>query len=208
MKKQLFSTILCMAILTGCGNIVSEQDSTSQQDSTVQSETVTTLPETTATDAKTEATTNETTTPEQDGTKYYDLDVSDAYDWLVSDVCNKGLRKIDSALKSNDNSFDMDFCIANLKIDYGKKEQFNEIIHALDDSIPEQAQLILAWDKSLEQADSLVDIAESGTMNADNFNLDLFDQYSHQFVKSFSDICGPAVPLKTSPQNFVFAQPE
>lgn len=208
MKKILFASILCMAILTGCGNIAPEHDSTAQQDSTVQSETVTALSETTATDSKTEATTSETTTHEQEETKYYDVDISDAYDWLVSDVCNKGLRKIDSALKSNDNSFDMDFCIANLKIDYGKKEQFNEIIHALDDSIPEQAQLILAWDKSLEQADSLIDIAESGTMNADNFNLDLFVQYSHQFVKSFSDICGPAVPLKTSPQNFVFAQPE
>ena len=208
MKKQLFSTILCMAIMTGCGNIAPEHDSTAQQDSAAQSETVTTFPETTATDVKTEAATNEATTPEQDETKYYDVDVSDAYDWLVSDVCNKGLREIDSALESNDESFDIDFCISNLKIDYGKKEQFNEIIHALDDSIPEQAQLILAWDKSLEQADSLIDVAESGTMNADNFNLDLFNQYSHQFVKSFSDICGPAVPLSTSPQNFVFSQSE
>ena len=200
MKKLLFATILCMAILTGCGQTVTEQDSIDK------TETVTALPETTATDAKTEATTNETTTPEQDEAKYYDVDVSDAYDWLVSDVCNKGLRKIDSALKSNDDSFDMDFCIANLKADYSKKEQFNEIIHALDDSIPEQEQLILAWDKSLEQADSLIDIAESGTMNADNFNCDLFNQYSHQFVESFSGICGAAVPLPTSPQNFVFVQ--
>ena len=202
MKKLLFAAILCMAIMTGCGQTASEQASIEK------TETVTSLSETTATDAKTEAATNKTTTPEQDETKYYDVDVSDAYDWLVSDVCNKGLRKIDSALKSNDDSFDMDFCIANLKIDYGKKEQFNEIIHALDDSIPEQAQLILAWDKSLEQADSLIDIAESGTMNADNFNCDLFNQYSHQFVESFSGICGPAVPLPTSPQNFVFVQPE
>jgi uncharacterized protein YceK len=202
MKRLLLATILCAAILTGCGNIVTEQDSIEQ------TETVTALSETTAADAKTEAATNETATPEQDETKYYDVDVSDAYDWLVSDVCNKGLREIDSALKSNDESFDMDFCIANLKIYYGKKEHFDKIIHALDDSIPEQAQLILAWDKSLEQADSLVDVAESGTMNADNFNLDLFDQYSHQFVESFSDICGPAVPLQTSPQNFVFAQAE
>lgn len=202
MKKQLFATILCMSILTGCGNSVPEQDSIEK------TETVTTLPETTTTDAKTEATTNETTTSEHDETKYYDVDVSDAYDWLVSDACNKGLHKIDSALKGNDDSFDMDFCIANLKIDYGKKEQFNEIIHALDDSIPEQAQLILAWDKSLEQADSLIDIAESGTMDADNFNCDLFNQYLHQFSESFSGICGPAVPSPTSPQNFVFAQSE
>ena len=114
MKKLLFAAILCMAIMTGCGQTASEQASIEK------TETVTSLSETTATDAKTEAATNKTTTPEQDETKYYDVDVSDAYDWLVSDVCNKGLRKIDSALKSNDDSFDMDFCIANLKIDYGK----------------------------------------------------------------------------------------
>ena len=206
MKRKLTLLIAACLLTTGCGATnqpVSEQSEAAQSTTTMEAKEETTETETTTT---VEETTVESTTTITEETKYYDIDVSDACNWLRSDIYGKSLSKIESALNGNEESFDMDFCIANLKIDYAKKEQYSDIIHALDDSIPEQAQLILAWDKSIEQADLLVGMTENGVSDASEFKCDLFKQYSNQLSKTYTDICGVVVPLPTSPQNFVFAE--
>lgn len=201
--KRIITATLCMAILTGCGQTEPEQ-STAEQPVTTLAETATT--ESAATTANTttimEGTTTETAEPE-----YTDDDVNAAYNWLIGDVWNKGLHDVRDFLNgSKTEEFDVDFCIENLKIAYEKKEQYNEIIHALDSDITEQAQLILSWDKSIEQTDLLMSALENGIPDADSFNTELLSQYSRKFYDLYMDKAVSYSSVDSGKQKFVFVQ--
>lgn len=198
--KGLLITALCCMIMCGCGQTDSAQ---TEQKELSAAEIVTTTAEkivdTTVTD--------ETAVTESVSHEYTDDDVNAAYNWLIGDVWNDGVREVRDVVKgTKTEEFDVDFCIANLKAVYAKRDEYNEIIHALDDS-SEQAQLILAWDKSLEQADSLVGLLENGMPTADSFNCDLISQYSRKFYELYMDIAthGSSLTAEGSKEKFVFA---
>lgn len=197
--KGLLITALCCMILCGCGQNDSAQ--TEQKESSA-AEIVTTASETVDTTVA-----DETAVTESVSHEYTDNDVNAAYNWLIGDVWNDGIREVRDVVKgTKTEEFDVDFCIANLKAVYAKRDEYNEIIHALDDS-SEQAQLVLAWDKSLEQADLLVGLLENGMPTADSFNCDLISQYSSKFYELYMDIAthGSSLTEEGSKEKFVFA---
>lgn len=213
MKKLLFATILCMAILTGCGQAEHAQ-STAEQSVTTLAETA--MAESAATTVNT-TTTMESKTTETAEPEYTDNDVDAAQNWQTGiwNYCVDISAYVKSGTDCTGKDIDMVFYIEGAKIDYAKKEQYDAVIHALDDSVPEQKMLIMAWDKSLEQADTLMNkaFAETPQPNDENyeFDLDLFQQYSKQFrdllneVK-YGDSNAVVVSSSDNEPKFVFVQ--
>lgn len=194
MKKAILVLIMCMAILTGCG--------TSSSDAAEQTESVQTV---TTTEGKEEATVTDVTTTVQETTaeaittvteepEYTEEDVKAAQTWMTKiwnicvDVESYAHRGTDCTGKE----MDIEFYIKGAELEYKKRDEYDAAVHALDDSVPEQEMFILAWDKSIEQADMLIEKAFSDipTANDENyeFNLDLFRQYSEQLRYSMNDM--------------------
>lgn len=211
--KRLIAATLCMAILTGCG-----QTETAQ---TVSEQPATTLAETST--AESEKTTAYTTTTMEETTtalaepEYTDSDVSSAKNWLTGiwNYCVDIAAYVERGTDCTGKDIDMEFYIDGARIEYAKKEQYETIIHALDDSVPEQKMLIMAWDKSLEQADTLMNKAftEMPQPNDENyeFDLDLFKQYMKQFGDSirtieYGDSNAFVVSSTDNEPKFVFVQ--
>lgn len=207
MKRKLTLLLTACLLTTGCGATnqpVSEQSEAAQSTTTMEAKEETTETEATTT---VEETTAESTTTIAAEPEYTDNDVNDAYNWLIGDVWNKGLHDVRDVLNgSKMEEFDVDFCIENLKIAYAKKEQYNEIIHALDSDITEQAQLILAWDKSIEQTDLLMSALENGVPDASSFDTELLSQYSRKFYDLYMDKAVSYSSVDSGKQKFVFVK--
>ena len=91
-----------------------------------------------------------------------DINLSSICSWVTSKIWNDGFCDICHYVESGKDAIgqemDIEFTIDNLKIAYAKKDAYNDYIQSLDDSIPEQAQLINAWNKMNEQIDILYKI--------------------------------------------------
>ena len=100
-----------------------------------------------------------------------------------------------SGTNSVGEQMDIDFTVSNLKIAMEKKDEYNAFIHTLDDSVPEQAQLINAWDKMMEQTDILYTKAITDTPRPSDetyeFNTDLFKQYFDTFYEVAMELDKP-----------------
>ena len=119
--------------------------------------------------------------------------------WATKDIWNDGFSDISHFLEDGKSArgydMDIDFTLDNLKISMEKKEKYNEFIQSLDDSIPEQAQLINSWNKMCEQIDILynkviTEKPKAGDRKYD-FNTDLFYQYFRKFYEIALDIKEP-----------------
>lgn len=192
-RKAILLSVLCGMILCGCGQSESEQASTVQTEPKL-----TTVSEQTGTES-TETEPPVTTVKKQE---YGKRDIQDARNWIVGDIWNDGIHTVESYAKNGTDTagqqIDIDFCIDNLVIAYGDKEKYGAVVHALDDSITEQNQLITAWDKMIEQADMLIEKAKSEKPepNDENyaFDTDLFFQY----MDGFTDACSKVANNKDS----------
>lgn len=192
-RKAILASVLCGMILCGCGRVEQEQTSTVQTD-----------PELTTISEQAETKPDETEPPVTTAKKqeYGKRDIQDARNWLVGDIWNDGIHAVESYAKNGTDTagqqIDIDFCIDNLVIAYGEKEKYDAVVHALDDSIIEQKQLITAWDKLIEQADMLIEKAKSEKPepNDENygFDTDLFFQY----MNGFTDACSKVANNKDS----------
>ena len=191
--KRIAIIALSMAILTGCGNQAAPETpvlSEAIAETTAVSEIVVTDKEP---EPETEA--SVITTAAAKKKEYKARDITNISSWMTSDIWNDGIFTVKMYAERGTNSvgqqIDIDFCIENLKLAYSKKDEYNEVIHALDDSIPEQKQLIASWDKAIEQADALIEKITTETPQPQDetyvLDTDLFFQYSN----SFRDYCHP-----------------
>lgn len=203
--KRLITAALAMAILTGCGHTepsqtASEQPVTTIAETTIEAETTATMESTTAALAEPE---------------YTDNDVNAAQNWLTGiwNHCVDISAYVERGTDCTGNEIDMELYIEGAKIDYEKKEQYDAVIHALDDSVSEQKMLIMAWDKCIEQADALLskafnEIPRSKDENYE-FDIELFRQHFKQFGDSlntvkYGDSNTVSVGVGDSEQKFTF----
>lgn len=132
-------------------------------------------------------------------TEKTDIRLNDVTSWATGKIWNDGFCDIYHYVESGTNSvgeqMDIDFTVSNLKIAMEKKDEYNAFIHTLDDSVPEQAQLINAWDKMIEQTDILYTKAITDTPRPSDetyeFNTDLFKQYFDAFYKVAMELDKP-----------------
>ena len=117
----------------------------------------------------------------------------------ATDIWNEGFDDISTYVKTGKSAvgqtMDVQFTIDNLKLAYSKKDTYNDYIQSLDDSVSEQAQLINAWNKMIEQADILYNkvVTETPQANDPNYELDigLFYQYFMGFYNLAWNIENP-----------------
>lgn len=203
MKKLMFISLLCMSVLSGCGN--SEQADTEQTENsttiediyeTESAEQETTVVSNADTDAQDSFITDSSETDEPDlgSVEYTDNDVTAAKNWIVGMLnnCVDIQAYVESGTDCAGKEIDIDFFIECAKNDYEKKEKYNDIIHALDDSVDGQKMLVVSWDKCIEQVDSLLskafeDIPRSNDETYE-FNTDLFRQYFKEFDDSIRTV--------------------
>ena len=127
------------------------------------------------------------------------IKLTDVSEWATGDLWNDGFCDIYHYVESGKNSvgddMDIEFTVDNLKITMEKRGEYDAFIHTLDDSVPEQAQLINAWDKMMEQTDILYQKAISDTPRPSDetyeFNTDLFKQYFDTFYELSYEIKDP-----------------
>lgn len=194
MKRKLTLLLAACLLTTGCGATnqpVSEQSEAAQSTTTMEAKEETTETEATTTAEKT---TVESTTTIAAEPEYTEEDINAAQTWMTKiwnicvDVESYAHRGTDCTGKE----MDIEFYIKGAELEYKKRDEYDAAVHALDDSVPEQEMFILAWDKSIEQADMLIEKAFSDipTANDENyeFNLDLFRQYSEQLLYSMNDM--------------------
>lgn len=132
-------------------------------------------------------------------TEKTDIRLNDVTSWATGKIWNDGFCDIYHYVESGTNSvgeqMDIDFTVSNLKIAMEKKDEYNAFIHTLDDSVPEQAQLINAWDKMMEQTDILYTKAITDTPRPSDetyeFNTDLFKQYFDTFYEVAMELDKP-----------------
>lgn len=174
MKKAAFIFIIlsCTALLTACGD---DTESSSRRTKAKDSSSVSSV------DSMEEQT---------------DIKMIDVNKWATGDIWNDGFCDIYHYIESGTNAvgdeMDIDFTVSSLKLAMEKKDEYNSFIHSLDDSVPEQAQLINAWDKMIEQTDILYQKVISETPRPSDetyeFSTDLFKQYFDSFYKLSLDI--------------------
>ena len=189
--KRIAIIALSMAALTGCGNqAISETSIISE----IPAET-TVIVETEVTEKEPEPETKSPviTTSAEKKEEYKARDVINILNWMTGDIWNDGIFTVKMYSERGTNSIgqqiDIDFCIENLKLAYSKKDEYNEVIHALDDSIPEQNQLIVSWDKAIEQADILIDKITTETPMPQDESYVLETDLFFQYYDSFRDYC-------------------
>lgn len=132
-------------------------------------------------------------------TEKTDIRLNDVTSWATGKIWNDGFCDIYHYVESGTNSvgeqMDIDFTVSNLKIAMEKKDEYNAFIHTLDDSVPEQAQLINAWDKMMEQTDILYTKVITDTPRPSDetyeFNTDLFKQYFDTFYEVAMELDKP-----------------
>ena len=203
MKKKLFASILCMAMLYGCGN--SEQSDPKQAESatTISSIAEKESPEQETTDSSdTDKTAQDSSIadstksdePEKIVSEYTDNDVTAAQNWMTDmwNDCVDIKAYVESGTDCTGEEIDIDFFVESAKIDYEKKDKYNDIIHSLDDTVDGQKMLIMSWDKCIEQVDSLLVKAFEETPRPNDesyeFNTDLFRQYFKEFDDSIRTV--------------------
>lgn len=128
------------------------------------------------------------------------IKLNDVTSWATGKIWNDGFCDIYHYVESGTNSvgeqMDIDFTVSNLKIAMEKKDEYNAFIHTLDDSVPERAQLINAWDKMMEQTDILYTKVITDTPRPSDetyeFNTDLFKQYFDTFYEVAIKLKEPA----------------
>ena len=128
-----------------------------------------------------------------------EIKMIDVANWATKDIWNDGFCNIyhyvEDGKDATGRDMDINFTIDNLKIAMEKKDEYDTFIHSLDDGVSEQAQLINAWDKMMEQADSLYQKAISETPRPSDetyeFNTDLFKQYFDTFYSLALEIRNP-----------------
>ena len=178
MKKLLCTLVAltCVLNLTACG---SSSDSSSNLETTTASAI--------ASSESTSAATSKVDEVDED------INLSSICSWVTSKIWNDGFCNIYHYVESGKDAIgqemDIEFTIDNLKIAYAKKDAYNDYIQSLDDSIPEQAQLINAWNKMNEQIDILYKkVTTELPRPADKtyeFKYSLFKQY----FDTFYDLC-------------------
>ena len=132
-------------------------------------------------------------------TEKTDIRLNDVTSWATGKIWNDGFCDIYHYVESGKNSvgddMDIEFTVDNLKITLEKRGEYDAFIHTLDDNVPEQAQLINAWDKMMEQTDILYQKAISDTPRPSDetyeFNTDLFKQYFDTFYELSYEIKDP-----------------
>lgn len=192
--KRIITATLCMAILTGCGassQDAAEQSEAAQTVTTMEGKEETTVAVTTTTECETTA---EATTTETEEAEYTEDDIKAAQTWMtrVWNICVDVQSYAHRGTDCTGKEMDIDFYIKGAEMEYKKRDEYDEAVHALDDSVPEQEMFILAWEKCLEQSDMLLDKAFNGPPAANDetydFDLDLFMQYSEQLRRSLNEM--------------------
>lgn len=193
MKKLLCTLVAltCAINLAACG---SNSDSSSKSEASTAS---------TSTFVSSEATSKADEVEE-------DIDLPTICNWATSKIWNDGFCNIYHYVESGKDSIgqemDIEFTVYNLKIAYEKKDAYNDYIQSLDDSVPEQAQLINAWNKMSEQIDILYEkVTTEPPRPADKtyeFKYSLFKQYFDTFYSLCFEIDDPVFKRTQSTSNF------
>ena len=181
MKRQLIALLAASALLTSCGS--DDESSGTKKKKTDSSSAI--------------SVSSEASSKEKD--KESSIKLTDVAKWATGDLWNDGFCDIYHYVESGTNAvgddMDIEFTVNNLKLTMEKRSEYDAFIHTLDDSVPEQAQLISAWDKMMEQTDILYQKVLSETPRpADEtyeFSTDLFKQYFDTFYKLSYEINEP-----------------
>ena len=194
MKRKLTPLLAACLLMTGCGATnqpVSEQPEAGQTLTTMEAKEETTETEATTT---VEETTVESTTTIATEPEYTENDVKSVRNWLTEiwNICVDIESYAHTGTDCTGKEMDFDFFMKGSELKYGKRDEYDAIVHALDDSVPEQAMYILSWEKCMEQVDSLLGKAFSEPPSTNDesyeFNLDLLRQYFEQLRTSETDM--------------------
>lgn len=125
-----------------------------------------------------------------------EITLNDVNHWATQDIWNKGFCDIDSYVKRGKDStgkdMDIEFTISSLKKAMEKKDSYNEFLHTTYDSNPDYEQLLLSWDKMIEQTDILFEKVTTETPRPSDdtyeFNNDLFIQYYMSFYSECNSL--------------------
>jgi hypothetical protein len=132
-----------------------------------------------------------------------EITLKDVNHWATQDIWNKGFCDIDSYVKRGKDStgkdMDIEFTISSLKKAMAKKDIYNEFIH---NNYADYEQLLLSWDKMIEQTDILFEKVTTETPRPNDesyeFSSDLFYQYYMSFYSECnSPTKGTAVTTTT-----------
>ena len=128
-----------------------------------------------------------------------EITLDEVYNWLGGDIWNKGFcdiyHYVEDGKGATGNDIDIEFTVDELKVSMEKKDKYEQFILSLDESVPENAQIIKAWKKLSEQMDILYNKVISETPRPKDpdyeFNTDLFSQYLNSFEAAYRDIKWP-----------------
>lgn len=129
--------------------------------------------------------------------EYGSKDVENAIYWMTGiwNNCCDIKSYVEEGKSCSGREMDIDFYMETVKGDYEKKNEYDSIIHSLDDSVAKQKVLIESWDKCIEQAAPIIEKAINKTPIANDkdyeINLDLFQQYNGTLRDTFNEILYP-----------------
>ncbi len=149
-------------------------------------------------DPKTSSTKETTTTASEtvsisESVPEEEITLRDVQNWATSDIWNKGFCDIGYYVKTGKDAtgrdIDIEFSINNLKIAMVKKDIYNEFIH---NNYADYEQLLLSWDKMIEQTDILFEKVTTETPRPSDdtyeFSSDLFKQYYMSFYSECNSL--------------------
>ena len=134
---------------------------------------------------------------EDNAKEYGSKDVENAIYWMTGiwNNCCDIKSYVAGGKSCSGKEMDIDLYMETVKCDYEKKDEYDSIIHALDDSVAKQKVLIELWDKCIEQAVPIIEKAINKTPIANDkdyeINLDLFQQYNGTLRDTFNEILYP-----------------
>lgn len=166
MNKKIVMISILALMLASCGSTGQQNPKTSST-----KETTTTAAETVSISES---------VPEEE------ITLRDVQNWATTDIWNKGFCDIGYYVRTGKDAtgkdIDIDFSINNLKTAMEKKNGYNEFIH---NNYADYEQLLLSWDKMIEQTDILFEKVTTETPRPNDesyeFSNDLFRQYYMSF---------------------------
>ena len=119
-----------------------------------------------------------------------EITLRDVQNWATSDIWNKGFCDIGYYVKTGKDAtgrdIDIEFSISNLKNAMEKKDIYNEFIH---NNYADYEQLLLSWDKMIEQTDNLFEKVTTETPRPSDDTYEFSSDLFHQYYMSFYSEC-------------------
>ncbi|GEM_PF-3118498 len=119
-----------------------------------------------------------------------EITLRDVQNWATSDIWDKGFCDIGYYVKTGKDAtgrdIDIEFSISNLKNAMVKKDIYNEFLH---NNYADCEQLLLSWDKMIEQTDILFEKVTAETPRPSDDTYEFSSDLFHQYFMSFYSEC-------------------